>query len=309
MPRTARERAPECIYHIMCRSISEILLFKEPEDKDYYLKLLKRYADRNRCSIYSYCLMDNHLHFQLDPGGLDVSTFMRCTNTAYVRYYNKKYDRHGHVFQGRFESRILDSDEYNLVVSAYIHNNAKDVEGYRGKEELYKYSSLGIYLGIRKDELRLVDMSFIMGLFNETDREVFARRYAEFTGHQRDTGISGRIKEKLGSAISNEYRDGRRIILREQKPSRLTAYISDKMLIPSGNGIILKSKREVVEFRALCAYAMRTLSGLGYREICSNMYNITISGCARLVSRGYELICENAAYAQMFDELVNLGNC
>lgn len=309
MPRAAREKAPECIYHIMCRSVSEFLLFRESEDKDYYLKLLKRYTNQYQCSIYGYCLMDNHLHLQLDPKGFDVSKFMHSTNTAYVRYYNKKYKRHGHVFQERFESRVLMTDEYNLVVSAYIHNNTKDMEGFSGREQLYQYSSYGIYLGIRKDELGLVDMSFIMGLFNETDKAVFARRYAEFAGHQRETGISGRIKEKLADGVSNEYRDGRRIILREQKPSRLTAYISDKLLLPSRNSIILKSKRRVMEFRALCAYSMRTLCGLGYHEICSNMYNISISGCARLCSRGYALICENAAYAQMFDELANLSTC
>jgi putative transposase len=309
MPRTAREKAPECVYHIICRSVSEFLLFRENEDKDYYLKLLKRYTNQYQCSIYGYCLMDNHLHLQLDPKGFDISKFMHSTNTAYVRYYNKKYKRHGHVFQERFESRILTTDEYNLVVSAYIHNNPKDIEGYNGREHLYQYSSYGIYLGIARDELGLVDISFIMGLFNETEKDEFSRRYGEFARHQSETGISVKIKEKLAGAVSNEYRDGRRIILREQKPSRLTAYISDKLLIASRNSIILKSKQRVMEFRALCAYSMRTLCGLGYREICGNMYNISISGCARLCSKGYALICENAAYAQLFDELANLTTC
>src|SRR5690606_5705141 len=89
-------------------------------------------------------------------------------NTAYVRYYNRKYNRHGHVFQGRFESRILDTDEYNLAVSAYIHNNPHDISGFSGREEHYEFSSYGIYLGIRKDTYELIDKSFIMGLFNIT---------------------------------------------------------------------------------------------------------------------------------------------
>ncbi len=62
--------------------------------------------------------MDSHLHLHLDPRGYDISKFMHCVNTAYVRYYNKKYKGHGHVFQSRFESRILDTDEYNLTVSS-----------------------------------------------------------------------------------------------------------------------------------------------------------------------------------------------
>ncbi len=309
MPRSARKKAPECIYHIMCRSISEFLLFRENEDKDYYLKLLKRYISKYRCSLYGYCIMDNHLHMHLDPKGFDISKFMHSTNTAYVRYYNKKYKRNGHVFQERFESRILTTDEYNLAVSAYIHNNAKDVKGYSGKEHLYPYSSYGIYLGIRRDELGLIDMSLLMGLFNETDKRVFSRRYGEFARRQIDTEVSEKIKERLNSAVSNQYIDGRRIILREYNPSRLTAYISDRLFIPSRNSIILKSKRRVIEFRALCAYAMRTLCGLGYNEICRNMYNISISGCARLCSKGYALICDNKTYAKIFDELAGISIC
>ena len=116
MPRKAREKSPESVYHIMCRSESEFLLFRDDEDKDYYLDLIKRYTDKYKCSLYAYCLMDNHLHLHLDPKGFDVSKFMHSLNTAYVRYYNKKYQRHGHVFQERFQSKILLTDEYNLIL-------------------------------------------------------------------------------------------------------------------------------------------------------------------------------------------------
>jgi len=116
MPRKAREKSPESVYHIMCRSESQFWLFRDDEDKDYYLDLLKRYTDKYKSILYAYCLMDNHLHLHLDPKGFDVSKFMHSLNTAYVRYYNKKYQRHGHVFQERFQSKILLTDEYNLIL-------------------------------------------------------------------------------------------------------------------------------------------------------------------------------------------------
>lgn len=59
MPRKAREKGNECIYHIMCRSVSEFLLFRDIDDKDYYLGLLKRYKEKYKCSIYAYCLMSS----------------------------------------------------------------------------------------------------------------------------------------------------------------------------------------------------------------------------------------------------------
>jgi putative transposase len=73
LPRKAREKHSEAIYHIMCRSVSEILLFRDNDDRDYYLKLLKRYADKYRCSVYAYCLMSTHLHIHFDPKGYDIS--------------------------------------------------------------------------------------------------------------------------------------------------------------------------------------------------------------------------------------------
>jgi REP element-mobilizing transposase RayT len=84
MPRKAREKYPGAIFHIMCRSISELMLFRDNEDKNYYLRLLKRYKEKYKCSIYAYCIMNNHLHLHLDPKGFDVSKFMHSTNTAYV---------------------------------------------------------------------------------------------------------------------------------------------------------------------------------------------------------------------------------
>jgi putative transposase len=306
MPRKSREKYPEAIFHIMCRSISEFLLFRDNDDKDYYLGLLKRYTDKYRCSIYAYCLMDNHLHMHLDPKGFDVSRFMHCTNTAYVRYYNKKYNRHGHVFQDRFESRILDTDEYNLAVSAYIHNNAQDIEGFSGKEEDYQYSSYGIYLGIKKDFYKLIDKSFIMGLFNVNDSKKFALKYLGFVSCQRDVGSLKELKKKLSSLVENEYISGRKIIIRDLSPSRVVSFISGKLLVSEKSSILIKANRSLMEYRSFCAYALRVLTGMSYKEICSSMHNVTVSGCARLCNRGYMLLnARNSLYSSLFDELVS----
>ena len=304
MPRKAREKSPESVYHIMCRSESEFLLFRDEEDKDYYLGLLKRYTELYKCSLYAYCLMDNHLHLHLDPKGFDISKFMHSLNTAYVRYYNKKYQRHGHVFQERFQSKILSTDEYNLAVSAYIHNNPQDIEGYAGREEAYKYSSYGIYLGIRQDICNLIDKSLMMGLFNIDDEKTFAQRYCEFVSRQRDAGSLAQLKKKLLGERKNEYIPGRKIILREYTSVKVLSYISDKMMIWGRGGIATKAKRKLLEYRAFSAYVLRVLCGLGYKEICSSMYNITISGCARLCSRGYELISKENKFEKLFNELV-----
>ncbi|MCX8129937.1 MAG: transposase [Clostridia bacterium] len=309
MPRKARQKNPQAIFHIMCRSISEFFLFRDDDDKNKYLELLKRYTEKYKCSIYAYCLMNNHLHIQLDPKGFDVSKFMHCTNTAYVRYYNIKYKRHGHVFQDRFESRVLDTDEYNLAVSAYIHNNPQDLDGFSGKEQDYKYSSYGIYLGKRKDIYGLVDKSFIKGLFNVEDENRFVDRYFAFVSHQRDVGSFKEINKKLLITTEYQYVSGRRIILRDLLPVKVMSYISDKLMLEDSKLKESRCRGKVLEFRAFTVYALRVLCGLSYKEICNCLYNLTISGCSSLCSRGFGILKHgDSVYKDLLNELICIGN-
>ncbi|HHU49708.1 MAG: transposase [Caldicoprobacterales bacterium] len=305
MPRKAREKHELAIYHIISRSCSEVLLFREEADKEYYLLLLKRYKEKYKSSVYAYCLMDNHVHIHLDPKGFDVSRFMHSLNTAYVRYYNMKYERHGHLFQGRFQSRILDSDRYNLAVSAYIHNNPKDIPEYCGREEEYPYSSYGIYLGIRKDEYNLIDKRFIMELLHAKS-ENFEYKYSELVTHQRQADNIDEFKKQALIEVENEYISGRNVILRNVSPEEVLSFISRRLNYSPNFHIAWKGKHKTMNYRSFCAYVLRVLCGLSYREICHSITGITISCCSQLCEKGYKLLIKGETiYSDLFDELID----
>lgn len=308
MPRMPRQKSSEAIYHIICRSFSEVLLFRDNEDKDTYLKILRAYTKKYKCSVYAYCLLDNHLHIFLDPKGYDISSLMHGINTSYVIYYNKKYKRHGHLLQDRFHSRIVDSDRYCVVLSAYIHNNAKDIEGYRGREEEYPYSSYGIYLGIRKDTHKLIDTSFIQSLFGIKNRRSFARRYKEFVSRRVDMDQIDK-NDPCDEVELTENTCGmeRRVIFREMKPARVIEYIAARLKKPVSIILNTSKKREYKkqhEYKAFTAYVLRVLCGMKYNQICDNLSNTTMSECINLCSKGYKLVeSQEASYAAIFDEL------
>lgn len=308
MPRKPREKNSTAIYHIMCRSISESELFRDDEDKDYYLKLLKINSSKYKCSVYAYCLMNNHLHIHLDPKGYDISNFMHGLNTSYVIYFNKKYGRHGHLFQERFRSRIVDSDIYNLVLSAYIHNNPKDIEGYTGREEEYKYSSYGIYLGIRKDVWKLIDMSFIRSLFGIKNKRSFIRRYKEFVSKKNE---EYRIDQydlcENVDPVETEFTNCRRIIAREILPNKVIAYIASRLkkikLLSEKNTNNPNAKYS--DYKAFTAYVLRVMCGMKYRQICEYLFDITVSNCSKLCNRGYELLEHGGLiYADIFNKII-----
>lgn len=304
MPRKAREKDPYAIYHIMCRSLSELLLFKCNEDKSYYLQLLKRFLNKYHCSLLSFCLMGNHVHLQLDPRGFDISTFMRSLNTAYVRYYNIKYKRHGHLFQDRFESRILSTDEYNLAVSAYIHNNPRDIPGYLGREETYEYSSYGIYLGLVQDRYELIDTSFIKELFGINSDEHFVKRYYEFVKSRHDNAeTENNDQVPVQTKVEYEYVSGRNVVIREKPVAEVIQYISGKLKHLHYTSLKTKARHHLTEYRAFTAYVLRVLCNLSYKQICGYMYNITTTSCSRLCSKGYKLVNGSNTHLQIFNEL------
>ena len=179
LPRCARVKSFDSIYHIMIRSISDTLLFRTNGDKDKFLDYIKKYEIIYSFKLYAYCLMDNHAHLAIDANGADISQIMHDINQSYAQYFNRIHGRKGHLFQDRFKSKIVPDEKYLLNLSAYIHKNPLDLLEYKNCIADYNYSSLGIYLGIREDEHNIVDVDFVMSFFGKDSLDA-RKNYMEF---------------------------------------------------------------------------------------------------------------------------------
>jgi Transposase and inactivated derivatives len=304
MPRRSRVKSADAMYHVMSRSISERDLFQCDGDKDYYLRLLKRYKEQYKCSIYAYCLMDNHVHLFINPNGFDISKFMLCLNSAYVSYFNARYGRHGILFQGRFASRIVRDTTYALTLMAYIHNNAADLANHNGNVESYKFSSYGIYTGYSKDERGIVDTGFLLKIFSGNISDA-RRKCREFTGSMRGTNIMSEVDENIiHEYTDNEYKDDRKVLMREEKPDSMVRKISG--IIGKKAIINLRAKhiREASGIRAFLTYVLRVLCGFSYKLICEFIGNMSLSGISRLFKVGFRLINSSGYYRNAFNLLM-----
>ncbi len=186
MPRQARIKAENAIYHIMQRGNEKKPIFKGGADKYCYLEKLQIAKQKFKFKIHAYCLMNNHVHLLVSANGADISEFMKSINVSYVAYFNHQYQRCGHLFQGRFISEIVDTDRYFLQASKYIHANpvkALMVE----KPQDYHWSSYGVYIGTRKDELQLVDIDLVLDIISK-DRKVAIEKYKEWVTDERRIG-------------------------------------------------------------------------------------------------------------------------
>lgn len=111
-------------YHLMIRGNQKQKVFKNESDYLAYLALLKRFKRKYKFKLYAFCLMPNHVHLlgQIDNPPY-LSKFMHGINRTYTLYFNHKYKKVGHLWQGRYKSKIISKDRYLFDCINYIESN------------------------------------------------------------------------------------------------------------------------------------------------------------------------------------------
>lgn len=299
MPRCARVKNFDCVYHIMVRSISDTPLFKCNQDKDVYLKLIKKYRETFLFKVYAYCIMDTHAHILIDCSGADISMIMHGINQCYAQYFNRTYERHGHLFQDRFKSKIQYDDRSLINVSAYINKNPKDIKGYKGIEEKYRYSSFGIYMGIRNDEYGILNPDYILDQFGN-DPIAARNSYFEFVRRFDEESETDDTEFRHERA---EYRSERSVIVRNIPLEKVVDFAA-KYTKTDKKYINIKYVKDVMEMKALSAFLMRCLCDMKEKDICKRMGNITQTHAARLYHIGLKLIEEKVEYNNIIHDFL-----
>ena len=132
-------------YHIINRGVAQMDIFKERADYEYFEELMCFYMKSYGITLHNYCLMSNHYHLLIEITQENLSKFMRQLNMNYAIYFNKKYKRAGHLWQGRFKSWYVTDEAYLYTLMLYIEQNpikAKMVKSL----ETYPYSSYHYFL-------------------------------------------------------------------------------------------------------------------------------------------------------------------
>lgn len=144
MPRRARQLAESGIYHVMARGVNRDAIFLEDEDFDRFLSTLALVRDASGCSVLAYCLMTNHLHLVVRTQHEPIGTVMKRLGVRYAGWFNRKYGRVGHVFQDRFKSIPVETDEYFVALLRYVWNNPVEA-GLTASADDYRWSSRRLF--------------------------------------------------------------------------------------------------------------------------------------------------------------------
>jgi len=190
--------------YVYARGHSRSRIFRSKEDYSTFLNLFKRYLSKeqqydkvsvpyphlfNKLELTCFCLMPNHFHlllYQHDEGSM--SAFMRGVMTSYSRYFNKKYQRSGSLFESRYKASLITDQSYLEHITRYIHLN-------RSNWEATPYSSIDFYL--RKRQAEWLRPQRILNLFSST------KEYRDFVAdYEANKKMLDELKYELANTIT-----------------------------------------------------------------------------------------------------------
>jgi putative transposase len=177
MARPLRIEYPGAIYHVTSRGNARNNIFSDDEDREIFLSILGAVVKRYNWLCHAYCLMDNHYHFIIETPDANLSLGMRQFNGIYTQKHNRRHNKPGHLFQGRFKAILVQKENYLLELCRYVVLNpirAGAVE----KPGAWRWSSYQATAGLRR-EPDYLSTDWILGLFS-SKRAVAQKQYRAF---------------------------------------------------------------------------------------------------------------------------------
>ncbi len=193
MARPLRIEFPGAVYHVTARGDRREPIFVDDQDRDALLNIVGQALARFDAEILAYCLMGNHYHFVLHTRQANLSLLMRQINGVYTQAFNRRHDKVGHLFQGRFKAILVDRDAYLLEVCRYVELNPVAARIVK-KPQAWPWSSYRAHVG-QETAPDWLDTDGLHGhvlgrpVRTAADRIRGARRYAELVASSSKTPL------------------------------------------------------------------------------------------------------------------------
>ncbi len=270
MARPLRILYADAFYHVAARGNEKKPIFKNEKDYGRFLLYVEAVVERYGAVIHAYCLMDNHYHLLLQTPRANLPEIMQYINGSYTTYVNKKRQRAGHLFQGRYKAILIDADTYAQELSRYIHLNPVRA-GIVQNPENYPWSSYQVYCG-KKNAPKWLTIKFILDYFDERTK-VGQMKYREYV----QAKMGQRYEDPLKGAVASSILGGEEFIrtvkksyLQELKHDRNTPGLTAlrRRHVPEIMDVVIREFKGMARLqKAVGIYVCHRYSGLRLREI------------------------------------------
>ena len=302
MARQLRIEYEGAFYHVTSRGNQKERIFWDDKDRDEFKRILKRTKERYGYLLHAYVLMDNHYHLLIETPYANLKQVMQNINTSYTVYTNRRHNRAGHLFQGRYKAFIVDKASYLLEVGRYIHLNPVRT-GIVKRPEDYKWSSYrGYILGRTEAIVDTADTDDTLYSFSKR-RAVAARKYQEFVhaGIKEESPLAKAVGSILGDEVfrkkvikylqetpdKTEIPEIKKIETRHKVEDLIKAVAKYYGI---GEEELLKRRKATERQRKIAVYLCKTLSGKKNIEV-GRIFGITLQAVTNAL-RGVEKMME-----------------
>ncbi|MFC1646416.1 transposase [Candidatus Omnitrophota bacterium] len=205
MPRLPRIYIEGALYYVTSKGNQNRNLFNDKIDYDNYLELLAKYKKEHGFKLFAFALLPKHLHLLIElKSNVTISAIMHDLNSLYTKVYNNRYQRKGHLFQGRFKSVLIEKTGYLTELTRYIHSNPVR-SGIVSRPQDYPFSSYHIYISDEEaakavKELKVPDIQIevneVFSFLKGDDRQKAYQDYADSSGDKENFATAKSLHRK-----------------------------------------------------------------------------------------------------------------
>ena len=216
MPRSPRIALPGYPHHVIQRGNNRQAIFLSDEDYKFNIDCFLRAKEQHRCRIYAYCLMSNHVHFLIEPSDPQgLSRLLQSVGRRYVQYFNWRHGRSGTLWEGRFRSCLVSTDDYLLACCRYIELNPVRA-GIVAHPRDYRWSSYRFHGEGTKDALLDVDPCYLGLGDSDLQREQSYRQLMEAGNPEHELVMIRTSVQRGGVTAGQSYIQGLSLRLSRQ---------------------------------------------------------------------------------------------
>ena len=295
MARALRAEYEGAFYHLTSRGNDRNRIFFNETDYSKFRAYLEEGMKKFGYRLHAYVLMTNHYHLLLETPNANLSKIMHYLNSSYTAYINKKRDRSGHLFQGRYKSILVQKDDYLLALSRYIHLNPVKA-GIVEKPQEYPHSSYKSYTETKDNEF--VYRELILSMMSKRRKLAFPKYRTFVEGVNIDElenplkniyggfilGSKSFIKQTLDLLddirIGNRETSHRKTLGKTNEPEDVIKTVSNYLSVPVND---LFNKRG--EVRGILIYMLKTNTDMSNVEIGKLFGGLSYSAVSQIKKR------------------------
>jgi len=310
MARLPRIEGESLLYYIVSRGRDDQEIFKDEEDRQYFLNLLQQQKIRGKLAFYGYALLPHQYAILLETTKKNLCQCMHLINSHYVNFHNRRHNRRNKLFRDRYKCFIIDKKNHLAEVSRYLHSLPI-------KEEVtnslirYEWSSFPGYIQKNKRE-DWIDYGCILKQFEQDDQNS-ALAYKKYVNQRLNKQISSPFRNLESKNILGSY-GFRKEIYRKKfssqgKPQRDEKAVAERIieLISQTPWSSLKNKKNRIKptnlARKAAIYFLKRYTDLENQQIQGFFKSLKTSSISQMSRRFKLLKNKNKAIAKISDSL------